>query len=128
MQMSRERFQEVHKLIWNTVIARFEEVKKGECSVQFLKSVGMDRAYKKGLLDLDEAILLSHNSYCLLCASDILCRGYVLGGCLSCGSCDSLYYRANFGDKDAMIKIRDIVDKEPFTELTIVTLYDRWEE
>lgn len=121
MQMSRERFQEVHKLIWNTVIAHIEDVRKRNCSVYFLKQVGIGRAYERGLLDSDERELIESNNFCLLCVSCESCRSCVLQ---SCNSTNSLYYHASRGDKDAMIKIRDIVDKKPFTELSIITLYD----
>lgn len=121
MQMSRERFQEVHKLIWNTVIAHIEGVRKYECSVYFLKQVGIGRAYEKGLLDIDEAVLLSNNRNCLLCASFQSCTECVLDCCYND---DSTYQRARSGDKHAALKIRDIVDKKLFTELSIITLYE----
>ena len=126
MQMSRERFQEVHKLIWNTVIAHASDVKDGKISVRFLKHVGIERAYKKGMLELDELALLELecNNECLLCATFGYCEYCPLG---SCYSTKSLYYRAARGDEKAMCEIRDIVDKEPFTIMSIMSLYD-WEE
>lgn len=126
MQMSRERFQEVHKLIWNIVIAHAEDVKEGKTSVRFLKQVGINNAYEKGLLDLDELELLEldHINHCLLCATFGNCEYCPLGGCYST---KSLYYWAARGDEKAMREIRDIVDKEPFTGMSIMNLYD-WEE
>lgn len=120
MQMSIERFREVHKLIWNTVIENAIEVIKGNTEVWILKGNGVDRAYNKGLLDSDEADFIRQNNNCLLCASCLICWECVLR---NCGSDDSLYNRACYGDVDSMLEIRDIVDKKPFTESSIITLY-----
>lgn len=120
MQMSRERFQEVHKLIWNTVISHAEYVKKGTVTVRFLKRLGVNTAYERGLLDLDEVDMLEYNNCCLLCLSCGYCETCPLK---SCDTYESLYYRSCKGDKEAMIEIRDIVDKEPFTDLSVITLY-----
>ena len=127
MQMSRERFQEVHKLIWNIVIAHAKDVKEGKTSVRFLKQVGISTAYAKGLLDLDELELLDlhHINHCLLCATFGYCEYCPLGDCYTA---KSLYYRAARGDEKAMREIRDIVDKEPFTGMSIMNLYDWMEE
>lgn len=126
MQMSRERFQEVHKLIWNIVIAHAKDVKEGKTSVRFLKQAGINTAYEKGLLDLDEVELLEldHINHCLLCAAFGCCEYCPLRDCYSIGS---LYYLAARGDEKAMREIRDIVDKEPFTESSIMNIYD-WED
>ena len=51
MQMSIERFRDVHKLIWNTVIEHASEVNSQETSVYFLKQVGIETAYNKGMID-----------------------------------------------------------------------------
>lgn len=126
MQMSRERFQEVHKLIWNTVIAHAKDVKEGKTSVRFLKKVGINTAYAKGLLDLDELELLEldHINHCLLCAAFGYCEYCPLR---DCHSVESLYHLAVRGYEKAMREIRDIVDKEPFTELSIINICD-WED
>ena len=119
MQMSIERYREVHKLIWNTVIAFSNEVKDGKISVAFFKSIGVEIAYEKGLLDLDEKEIILYRNNCLLCAAYPNCTGCPIG---DCGIRDSLYSRAVNGDVIAMIEIRDIVDKPPFTGLSIITL------
>ena len=121
MQMSIERFKEVHKLIWNTVISHVEYVKKNTVSVGFLKRVGVNAAHDRDLLDLDEVDMLEYSNCCLLCASCGYCVNCPLK---SCNTKESLYYRACKGDKEAMIEIRDIVDKEPFTDLSIINLYE----
>lgn len=121
MQMSRERFQEVHKLIWNTAIAYATEIKRRKSSLRFLKSTGVERAYVKGLIDYDELVLIKRNNSCLLCAMSEGCETCPLG---DCNCVDSLYTKASHGDKYAMLEIRDMVDKQPFTELSVVTLYD----
>ena len=121
MQMSRERFQEVHKLIWNMVIARAIDVKKGKLSVRILKRIGINMAVVGGLLDVDEAVMLEHHNWCLLCAAYGDCKYCPLG---ECRTIKSLYHRAVIGDKEAMFEIRDIVDKEPFTEFSTITLHE----
>ena len=121
MQMSIERFREVHKIIWNEVIAHAEEIKTGGASVHFIKQVGIDKAYKKGLLDLDEVLVIENNCNCLLCAACNSCGGCILGNCYAS---DSLYRKAAYGDVKAMKEIRDIVDKYPFTGCSTVPLYD----
>lgn len=123
MQMSIERFQEVHKLIWNTVIENFSE--RGEKFMYFLKIKGIEVAYKKGILAFDEAFCCLHNNNCLLCAACTRCEQCPIKSCNYEGS---LYSRACEGDVEAMIEIRDIVDKPPFSELSIVTLYDLGDE
>lgn len=121
MQMSRERFQEVHKLIWNTVIAHSQEVREKIAGVIFLKEVGLITAYDKGLLDADELVMIKQNNCCLLCAACTSCMDCILGSCLD----KSLYTRAASGDRKAMEKIRDVVDKWPFTEFSTITLHER---
>lgn len=121
MQMSIERFKEVHKLIWDTVISHAEDVKKGRASIHFIKWVGVKTAYERDLLDFDEVDMLEYNNRCLLCASSGECVNCPLR---DCNSIESLYYRAAGGDKKAMCEIRDIVDKEPFTDLSIINLYE----
>ena len=121
MQMSRERFQAVHTLIWSTVIAHASDIENKRASVWFLKRVGADAAYEKGLLDYDELELIKRNNSCLLCAMSENCETCLLGDCM-CG--DSLYKRACHGDKNAMLEIKDMVKKQPFTDFSTVTLYD----
>ena len=121
MQMSVERFKEVHKIIWDEVIAHADEIKTHKVTVDFLKRVGIDKAYRKGLLDLDELIVIESHYNCLLCASCTSCMDCILENCRTSGS---LYVKALLGDVHAMEEIRDIVDKYPFTEFSIVTLYD----
>lgn len=120
MQMSIERFQEVHKLIWNTVISHASEVARRKATVWFLKGVGIDKAYQKGLLDLDEVELIESNNRCLLCATCSSCMDCILG---TCKGIDSLYSKAANGDEGAMEEIRDVVDKQLFTDLSIVDLH-----
>lgn len=120
MQMSRERLQEIHKLIWNTVIEWSKEITGEYATVNYVKGVGLRKAFREGLLDADEFKIIKQRNYCLLCASFLDCRDCVLQGC---NSVNSLYQRARRGDTGAMIEIRDIVDKKPFTELSIVTIY-----
>lgn len=120
MQMSRERFQAVHNLIWSAVIAHATDIENKRASVWFLKMVGAEAAYDKGLLDYVELELIKHNNSCLLCAMSKNCETCLLG---DCEYEDSLYKRACHGDKNAMIEIRDVVDKPPFTELSVITLY-----
>ena len=122
MQMSIERFKDVHKLIWNTVIGHASEVNSREASVYFLKQVGIETAYNKGMIEFDESIVIMRNNRCLLCASFEYCELCPLG---NCNMQSSVYKKACHGDVNAMIEIRDIVDKEPFAELSIVTLYER---
>ena len=122
MQMSIERFREVHKIMWNEVIAHAEEIKTDKVTVHFLKHEGIDKAYCKGLLDLDEVIVIENNCNCLLCASCTSCMDCILGSCLPP---NSLFHKVLDGNVSAMKEIRDIVDKWPFTELLIVTLYDK---
>lgn len=121
MQMSIERFKAVHKVIWNTVISHYQEVRDGEASVHFFKDVGLNTAYAKGMLDLDELALIEQNNRCLLCALCTSCMDCILGECISA---NSLYKKATDGDKTAMIEIRDAVDKYPFTEFSIITLHE----
>lgn len=117
MQMNIERFKAVHKLIWNTVI---DNASEGECSVHFCKLRGIELAYEKGILNFSESILLIHNNSCLLCASSKSCIECPLKSCKPGGS---LYGRVcNERDVKAMVEIRDIVDKPPFTELSVITL------
>lgn len=123
MQMSIERFKDVHKLIWNTVIGHASEVRDRKESVHFLKQVGIETAYNKGMLDFDESIVIMRNNMCLLCASSTRCELCPLG---DCNALSSVYKKACHGDVNAMIEIRDIVDKEPYTELSIVTLDETW--
>ena len=59
---------------------------------------------------------------CLLCAAFEDCEICPLG---DCNMLSSVYKKACHGDVNAMIEIRDVVDKEPFAELSIVTLYAR---
>lgn len=120
MQMSIERFKAVHKLIWNTVIAYASEVAGEKVSVSFLKEVGLDKAYQKGLLDKDEVGLIENSNSCILCASCTSCMDCILG---NCRDDDSLYNRACHGDTAAMEEIRDVVDKRPYTVFSIVDLY-----
>lgn len=119
MQMSIERFRDVHKLIWNTVIGHASEVNSRKTSLYFLKQVGIETAYNKGMIDFDESIVILRNNRCLLCAAYEYCELCPLG---DCNEQASVYKRASHGDVNAMIEIRDIVDKEPFTELSIVTI------
>lgn len=122
MQMSIERFRAVHKLIWYTVISHTKEVEKGKVSVYFLKAVGLSKAYEKGMLDFDELNIIRQNNNCLLCAVCTSCMDCILG---NCRHVNSLYQKAARGNKTAMIEIRDAVDKWPFTEFSIITLYER---
>lgn len=119
MQMSRERFQEVHKLIWNTVISRASEIANGETTAWFVRGLGVREAYQKGILDADEARMISLNNNCLISALYGYCGLCCLG---NCNTVSSLYRRVCRGDVNAMLEIRDIVDKKPFTDLLIVTL------
>ena len=121
MQMSRERFQAVHKLIWNTVISHASEVRDKKASVHFLKKVGIETAFEKGMLDFDESLLIMHRNQCLICASSDYCENCPLG---DCDLHSSVYKKACRGDMDAMIEIRDVVDKDPYTKLSVVTLHD----
>lgn len=122
MQMSIERFREIHKLIWNFVIAHAKDVEEGRCSVNFLKEVGLSNAYcKRGLLDFDEVRIISDHHSCLLCASSSSCHDCVLGSCIAD---NSLYKRARGGNVSAMAEIRDVVDKRPYTDLSVITLRD----
>lgn len=121
MQMSIERFRDVHKLIWNTVIGHASEVNSREASVYFLKQVGIETAYNKGMIDFDESIVIMRNNRCLICAAFEHCELCPLG---DCNMLTSVYKAACHGDVNAMIEIRDVVDKKPFTELSIVTLYE----
>ena len=123
MQMSIERFKDIHKLIWNTVIGHASEVRDRKKSVHFLKQVGIETAFNKGMLDFDESIVIMRNNRCLLCASSTRCELCPLG---DCNAPSSVYKKACHGDVNAMIEIRDIVDKEPYTELSIVTLDETW--
>lgn len=125
MQMSIERFRDVHKLIWNTVIGHASEVSSRETSVYFLKQVGIETAYNKGMIDLDESIVIMRHNRCLLCAEFEYCELCPLG---DCNMLSSAYRNACHGDVNAMIEIRDIVDKKPFTELSIITLYNEEDE
>lgn len=122
MQMSRERFQQVHKLIWNTVISHSQEVRDGKASVYSFKVMGLNKAYDKGLLDLDELNLINHNNACLLCAACTSCMDCILGN--RCSNSNSLYSKATTGDVESMLEIRDVVDKWPFTEFSIITLHE----
>lgn len=122
MQMSIERFRKTHKFIWNYVIAHAEDMRGGRCSLNFLKEASLNQAYcVEGLLDLDETLVIGNNFNCLLCASCMSCRDCILG---SCNTESSLYKRALRGDVLAMKEIRDVVDKWPYTEFSIITLYD----
>lgn len=121
MQMSIERFREVHKIMWNEVIAHAEEIKTDRVTVHFLKQAGIDKAYRKGLLDLDEVIVIENNCNCLLCAACTSCMDCILE---NCWTSNSLFHKVLDGNVSAMKEIRDIVDKWPFTEFSIVTLYD----
>lgn len=120
MQMSRERFQAVHKLIWDTVIVHTLEVRDRKKSVYFLKGVGLDKAYEKGLLDLDETLMIDYHNRCLLCALYGFCDLCPLE---YCNNKDSLFKKACKGDVEAMMEIRDVVDKPPFTELSVINFY-----
>lgn len=122
MQMSRERFQEVHKLVWDIVLANSDEIKRGKMSIISLKLVGIKVAHSIGLLDKDEMELIIEQQACLLCASCTSCADCILGGC---GGDNSLYVRANRGDASAIKEIRDVVDKQPFTDLSIIDLHER---
>lgn len=121
MQMSRERFQEVHKLIWNTVISHAQEVRDGKASVYFLKCMGLNKAYDKGLLDLDELNLIKQNNACLLCAACTTCMDCILG---NCRNSNSLYSKATTGNVKSMLEIRDVVDTWPFTVFSIINLHE----
>ena len=121
MQMSIERFKDIHKLIWNTVIGHASEVRDRKKSVYFLKQVGIETAFNKGMLDFDESIVIMRNNRCLLCASSTRCELCPLG---DCNAPSSVYKKACLGDMDAMIEIRDVVDKQPFTDLSIIDLYE----
>ena len=81
MQMSRERFQEVHKLVWDIVLANSDEIKRGKMSIISLKLLGIRVAYSIGLLDKDEMELIIEQQACLLCASCTLCADCILGDC-----------------------------------------------
>lgn len=122
MQMSIERFREVHKIMWNEVLAHAEEIKTGKASVHFIKQVGIDKAYQKGLLDLDEVLVIENNCNCLLCASCTSCIDCILG---NCRASDSLYGKVIYGDAEAMKEIRDIVDEWPYTVFSTITLYNQ---
>lgn len=120
MQMSIERFREVHKYIWNYVIEHATEIEAGVHSLGFFKREGLNCAYHdKGYLDFDETICIQDNFDCLLCASRMCCRDCILE---SCFVENSLYRRACRGDVQAMKEIRDVVDKWPYTEFSIITL------
>lgn len=119
MQMSVERFREVHKLIWGMVISHADEVKKGVTSVVFLKNMGVNHAYKAGLLDSDEVDVIDVNSNCMLCSSCYTCQDCILN---DCRSYNSLYKRATRGDIVAMKEILNVVDKWPYTILSTITL------
>lgn len=121
MQMSKERFQEVHKLVWDIVLANSYEIKRGEMSISSLKLLGIRVAHSIGLLDKDEMELILEQHACLLCASCTSCEDCILGTCL--GE-NSLYVRACRGDASAMKEIRDAVDKQPFTDLSIIDLHE----
>lgn len=122
MQMSVERFREVHKTMWNVVIAHSKEIEMGERSLFVMKKRGLRVAYQYSLLDLDELSVIEKNNCCLLCASCTSCMDCILG---NCRHDKSLYLRAANGDRKAMEEIRDVVDKWPFIEFSIVTLYDK---
>lgn len=122
MQMSIERFREIHKMMWDYVIAHAEDMEENRHSLYYLKGRGLDKAYyDKGLLDYDELIVIENNCNCLLCASVTTCQDCILG---TCRTYDSLYREAMSGDVRAMEAIRDVVDRWPYTEMTIVTLHD----
>lgn len=121
MQMSRERFQEVHKLVWDIVLANSDEIKRGEMSISSLKLLGIRVAHSIGLLDKDEMELILGQHTCLLCASCTSCADCILGGCRGG---NSLYGRAERGDASAMKEIRDVVDKQHFTDLSIIDLHE----
>lgn len=119
MKMRIEKYREVHKLIWNTVILHAEEIKTGETSITEVKRQGLHEAYNKGIIDINELIVISEAHYCMFCAFATSCSDCILG---SCSDHLSLYDRASRGDKVAMEEIRDVVDKWPFTKLSIVDL------
>lgn len=124
MQMSIERFKDIHKLIWDTVIAYSQDAIEVNLDIQFLKGVGINRARAKGMLDEDEEIVIRLNNNCMLCSTFEYCK---LCPLKTCSGMDSLYFKAVQGNIKAMQEIRDIVDKKPFTELSIVELYS-WED
>ena len=121
MQMSIERFRETHKLIWNTVISHASEIANGKTTAWFMRGLGVREAYQKGILDADEARMVSLNNNCLLSALNGYCGMCCLG---NCNTVSSLHRRVCCGDVNAMLEIRDIVDKKPFTDLSIIDLYE----
>ena len=120
MQMSVERFREIHKLIWNAALLHADDIKGGKRSVSEIKNAAVHKARDKGLLDEDEMNLILEHYSSMLCASCTSCMDCILG---TCYALDSLYSRATKGDPAAIEKIRDVVDKWPYTVLSIVDLY-----
>ena len=121
MQMDIERFRDTHKLIWDIVLANVDEIKKGKMNIDSIKLLGVRVAYSVGLLDRDEMELIIEHHSCMLCASHTSCMNCILG---SCHTVDSLYARAIRGDAAAMKEIRDVVDKQPFTDLFTIDLHE----
>lgn len=119
MLMSMERFRIVHKMMWDTVISRADEIKKQGASVHLLKRGALINAYNQGLISEYELYIIEHNDNCLLCAM-FTCDFCVLD---CCHMSRSLYRRALEGDVAAMKEIRDVVDKPPFTDLSFVDLH-----
>lgn len=118
MQMSIEQFKRVHKMMWDAVISYGSEI-KNKMELHLLKRAALLDAYSQGFINDDELSLIEQNDNCLLCAS-CTCDGCVLG---SCKTKESLYRRALQGDVHAMKEIRDVVDKQPYTDLSFVDLH-----
>lgn len=119
MQMSIERFKELHKYIWNYVIERYDRTAYPCNQIWYLKNIAVFRALESKMLDDDEAAVIYSNNSCMLCATATSCDGCALE---TCTTENSPFFRAYRGDKNAMIEIRDVVDNGFYDGISIIEI------